>query len=288
MNMRYRFPLLALWLAIFVPACAQSPGRVEVAPTPVSPAGLVTRDASEPTSPPATTSTLPASGVTPPEAAAATTAAGTDEYAAAREAMVREAMSERDIVDEAVLKAMRTVPRHEFVPADYLSEAYANHPLPIGHGQTISQPYVVALMTQAVRLEAGDRVLEIGTGSGYQAAVLAEIVDQVFTVEIIGPLADGAAKVLARLGYENVTVRHADGYFGWQAEAPFDAIVVTAAPDHIPQPLVQQLKIGGRMIIPVGPVGGYQTLWLLTKGSAGEIRTEDLGGVSFVPLQRQP
>ena len=201
--------------------------------------------------------------------------------------MVRERMSERDIVDEAVLEAMRTVPRHEFVPADYLSDAYADHPLPIGHGQTISQPYVVALMTQAVRLEADDRVLEIGTGSGYQAAVLAEVVDQVFSVEIIGPLADGAATVLTRLGYENVTVQHADGYFGWEAEAPFDAIVVTAAPDHIPQPLVQQLKIGGRMIIPVGPVGGYQTLWLLTKVSADEVRTEDLGGVRFVPLRRQ-
>jgi protein-L-isoaspartate(D-aspartate) O-methyltransferase len=142
-------------------------------------------------------------------------------------------------------------------------------------------------MTQAVGLDADDRVLEIGTGSGYQAAILAEIVDEVFTVEIIGPLAEGSATVLARLGYDTVTAQHADGYFGWEAEAPFDAIVVTAAPDHIPQPLVQQLKVGGRMVIPVGPVGGYQTLWLVTKVSAEEVRTEDLGGVRFVPLRRQ-
>ena len=285
--MQYKFPWLALWLIIFVPACAQSPDRIDVAPAPGSPTRAVTQVASEPTAPPATTSPTPATGATLPAAVAASTVTGTDEYAAAREAMVREAIGARDIVDEAVLTAMRTVPRHEFVPADYLSEAYADHPLPIGHGQTISQPYVVALMTQAVGLKPDDRVLEIGTGSGYQAAVLAEIVDEVFSVEIIGPLADGAATVFARLGYENVTTQHADGYFGWQAEAPFDAIVVTAAPDHIPQPLVQQLKVGGRMIIPVGPVGGYQTLWLVTKVSADEVRTEDLGGVRFVPLRRE-
>jgi protein-L-isoaspartate(D-aspartate) O-methyltransferase len=136
-------------------------------------------------------------------------------------------------------------------------------------------------------VQADDRVLEIGTGSGYQAAVLATLVDHVYSVEIIGALADSAHERLARLGYNNVTVRHADGYFGWAEEAPFDAILVTAAPDHIPQPLVQQLKIGGRMIIPVGPVGSYQTLWMATRVSDTEVRTQDLGGVSFVPLTRE-
>ena len=191
------------------------------------------------------------------------------------------------ITDKAVIDAMRAVPRHEFVPTDYLAKAYENHPLPIGHGQTISQPAVVALMTEAAGVTAGERVLEIGTGSGYQAAVLAELVDHVYTVEIIGPLAESARERLTRLRYDNVTVRHADGYFGWNEEAPFDAILVTAAPDHIPQPLVQQLKIGGRMVIPVGPVGGYQTLWLVTRATADEVRTENLGHVRFVPLKRE-
>jgi protein-L-isoaspartate(D-aspartate) O-methyltransferase len=132
-----------------------------------------------------------------------------------------------------------------------------------------------------------DEVLEIGTGSGYQAAVLAELVGHVYTIEIIGPLAERAEGTLTRLGYDNVTVRHADGYFGWEEQAPFDAIIVTAAPDHIPQPLVDQLKIDGRMIIPVGPVGGFQTLWLVTRISADEVQTENLGGVRFVPLTRE-
>jgi protein-L-isoaspartate(D-aspartate) O-methyltransferase len=181
---------------------------------------------------------------------------------------------------------MRNVPRHEFVPSEYLDQAYDNHPLPIGHGQTISQPYIVALMTQAAQVQAGDRVLEVGTGSGYQAAVAATLAEHVYSVEIIGALANSAGKRLQRLGYDNVSVQHADGYFGWQDHAPFDAILVTAAPDHIPQPLVQQLKSGGRMVIPVGPVGGYQTLWLVTRDDAGEVHTEDLGAVSFVPLTR--
>ena len=210
-----------------------------------------------------------------------------DAYAAAREAMVQQGVIGWGITNTTVIEAMRAVPRHEFVPADYLSQAYENHPLPIGHGQTISQPYIVALMTEAAGVTAGDRVLEIGTGSGYQAAVLAELADQVYTVEIIGALAESARDRLERLGYENVAVRQADGYFGWEEEAPFDAIVVTAAPDHIPQPLVEQLKIGGRMVIPVGPVGGYQTLWLVTRTSEGDVRTRDLGGVSFVPFTRE-
>jgi protein-L-isoaspartate(D-aspartate) O-methyltransferase len=182
---------------------------------------------------------------------------------------------------------MGAVPRHEFVRIRDRNRAYGNHPLPLTFGQTISQPYIVALMTESAGVSQGDRVLEIGTGSGYQAAILAQLVDHVYTIEIIEPLADRAEAVLAELGYDNVTVRRADGYFGWQEHAPFDAIVVTAAPDHIPQPLVEQLKIGGRMIIPVGPVGGFQTLWLVTRTSEEDVQTRNLGSVRFVPFTRE-
>ena len=236
---------------------------------------------------------------TPPGEGVATTAAPEEEvardgqeatresFAEQRERMVEAAIIGGGIEDEAVIEAMRTVPRHEFVPDQYLAQAYENHPLPIGHGQTISQPYIVALMTEAADIEAGDKVLEVGTGSGYQAAVLAVLADHVYTIEIIGPLKERAEAALAQAGLENVTVRHGDGYFGWPEEAPFDAIVVTAAPDHVPQPLVEQLATGGHMLIPVGPVGGYQTLWRVTKESDGEVSTEDLGGVRFVPLTRE-
>ncbi len=207
-------------------------------------------------------------------------------YAAERAEMVTEGIVGWGIEDQAVIAALGRVPRHEFVPADFLSQAYDNHPLPIGYGQTISQPYIVALMTEAVSPDRDDKVLEIGTGSGYQAAVLAELVNHVYSIEIIDPLAERAQETLSRLGYDNVTTRIADGYFGWETHAPFDAIVVTAAPDHIPQPLVKQLKIGGRMVIPVGPVGGFQTLWLITREGEEEVVTENLGGVSFVPLTR--
>ncbi|KAA3656769.1 MAG: protein-L-isoaspartate(D-aspartate) O-methyltransferase, partial [Chloroflexi bacterium] len=185
------------------------------------------------------------------------------------------------------IEAMTTVPRHEFVPENVLPLAYENHPLPIGYGQTISQPYIVALMTQEAQVGIEDTVLEVGTGSGYQAAVLAELVKHVYTIEIIGALAERAQGDLETAGYDNVTVRHADGYFGWEELAPFDAIVVTAAPDHIPQPLVAQLKVGGHLIIPVGPVGGFQTLWRVTRVSDGEVQTTNLGGVRFVPLTRE-
>lgn len=221
------------------------------------------------------------------EATSLPTPAIVDEYADQREQMVQDGVIGWGVEDPAVIKAMRAVPRHEFVPEEFLSQAYENHPLPIGYGQTISQPYIVALMSQAAGVSAGDNVLEIGTGSGYQAAVLAELVDQVYSIEIISPLAERSTDTLARLGYDNVTTRQADGYFGWEEYAPFDAIVVTAAPDHIPQPLVQQLKIGGRMIIPVGPVGGFQKLWLVTRESEDEVRTVDLGGVRFVPFTRE-
>jgi len=209
-----------------------------------------------------------------------------DPFAAIRAEMVQTGIIDWGVEDETVIAAMLAVPRHEFVPEEYQAQAYENHPLPIGFGQTISQPYIVAKMTEAIDVEPGDKVLEIGTGSGYQAAVLAEVVDHVYTVEIIGDLLEIARQSHERAGYDNITSRHADGYFGWEEEAPFDAIIVTAAPDHVPIPLVQQLKIGGRMIIPVGPVGGFQRLWLVTRVSEDEVRTNDLGGVTFVPLTR--
>jgi protein-L-isoaspartate(D-aspartate) O-methyltransferase len=210
-----------------------------------------------------------------------------DSYAAARATLVAQGIVGLGIEDPAVIQAMGRVPRHMFVPAEYLDQAYENHPLPIGYGQTISQPYVVALMTQEAGIKPGDRVLEIGTGSGYQAAVLADLGASVYSMEIIGPLADSAAERLASLGYANVHVRHADGYNGWPEEAPFDAIVVTAAPDHVPQPLLAQLKIGGNLVIPVGPVGGYQELWRIHRTGEDKYESFSLGGVRFVPLLRQ-
>lgn len=203
-----------------------------------------------------------------------------------RRLMVETGVLAWGVEDPAVLEAMETVPRHEFVPVGYLSMAYENHPLPIGYGQTISQPYIVALMTQELNVEAGDRVLEIGTGSGYQAAVLAELGLEVYTIEIIEPLAQQATERLPRLGYDGVQVRHADGYYGWPEMAPFDAIIVTAAPDHVPQPLLEQLKVGAVMVIPVGPVGGYQELWRILRTGETTVQTTSLGGVSFVPFTR--
>jgi protein-L-isoaspartate(D-aspartate) O-methyltransferase len=188
------------------------------------------------------------------------------------------------ITDPATLEAMRRVPRHEFVPQEQRRPAYRNQPLAIGHGQTISQPYIVAYMTEALDLQASDRVLEIGAGSGYQAAVLAEIVDQVYTVEIIEPLATSARERLRRLGYDNVTVRQGDGYYGWPEHAPFDAIIVTAAAGHIPRPLLEQLKPGGRLVIPIGPVYAVQSLVLARRDDDGEVRTQQLLPVRFVPM----
>lgn len=201
-----------------------------------------------------------------------------------RREMVRRHIAGADISQEDVLEAMRAVPRHEFVPSRHTGSAYANRPLPIGHGQTISQPYIVGYMTEGLDLDGDDRVLEVGTGSGYQAAVLAEIVSEVYTIEIIEPLARSARSRLERLGYDNVTVRQGDGYFGWESEAPFDAIIVTAAAGHIPSPLVSQLASGGRMMIPVGPVYAVQNLILVTKDAEGEVTTEQLLPVRFVPM----
>lgn len=187
-------------------------------------------------------------------------------------------------LDPKVLQALNEVKRHEFVPERLRSDAYRNHPLPIGHGQTISQPYIVALMTDLVEAEPGDGVLEVGTGSGYQAAVLAKLVRQVYSIEIIEPLARQAEERLRRLGYDNVVTRLGDGYFGWEEHAPFDAIVVTAAASHVPPPLVQQLKPGGRMVIPVGGRFTVQYLLLVEKDDNGEVITRQITPVRFVPL----
>jgi protein-L-isoaspartate(D-aspartate) O-methyltransferase len=188
--------------------------------------------------------------------------------------------------DPVVLKAMRSVPRHRFVPASMRSEAYADTPLPIGHGQTISQPYIVAEMTRQLELTPTSRVLEIGTGSGYQAAVLAAVTPHVFSVEIIGALAERALLDLREAGCGSVQVRHADGHGGWPEEAPFDAIVVTCAASQIPPPLVRQLAPDGRMVIPVGPPFAVQDLMLVTRDADGTVRSRSLMAVRFVPLVR--
>lgn len=214
------------------------------------------------------------------------TFAANDAYAKARERMVKDQIEARDVRDPAVLAAMRAVPRHEFVPATRIGDAHRDGPLPIGHGQTISQPYIVASMTEELALEPGDRVLEVGTGSGYQAAVLAEITPHVYSIEIVEPLASAATKRLQRLGYETVQTRHGDGWFGWPQAAPFDAIVVTAAPSQIPPSLVKQLKLGGRLVIPVGPQFATQTLVVVTKQPDGRVHTRSLYAVRFVPFTR--
>ena len=187
-------------------------------------------------------------------------------------------------LDEDVMASLGTVERHEFVPAKLKSVAYENRPLPIGHGQTISQPYIVALMTDLIKLDADDVVLEVGTGSGYQAAILAKLVKHVYSIEIIEALADESAARLKRLGYDNVTTTLADGYYGWEAHAPFDAIIVTAAASHVPPPLVQQLAPGGRMIIPIGGRFMTQQLLLLEKTDDDEVITRQVAAVRFVPL----
>lgn len=206
-----------------------------------------------------------------------------DPYAQKRQVMVENDIRARGIKDKKVLEVMGRIPRHLFVDEHLRNRAYADYPLPIGEGQTISQPYVVALMTEALRLKPTDRVLEIGTGSGYQAAVLAEIVQEVYTIEIRKGLAEKAEKKLKELGYKNIKVKYADGYFGWEEYAPFDAIMITAAANHIPPPLVKQLKEGGRLILPLGSTVYYQMLTLATK-KKGELNVEQMGPVAFVPM----
>ncbi len=254
-------PLLVLILS--VPACV-----FELTPSPERSA------VSEPSSTPV-----------PSPSSASVPTPTSDAMANARRRMVEKQMRTRDITDERVLAAMESVPRHEFVLPEMRDQAYNDHPLPIGYGQTISQPYIVALMTQMLGLESGDKVLEIGTGSGYQAAVLAELTEQVYTIEIIPELSERARIDLDRLGYDYVVSKQADGYWGWEEHAPFDAIIVTAAPDHIPQPLLYQLADGGHMVIPVGPPGGYQSLWVISR-EGDEFQTFNWGGVRFVPLTR--
>ena len=207
-----------------------------------------------------------------------------DAPTAARLAMVEEQLVRHGITDSATLRAMRTVPRHLFVPDDRRALAYANRPLPIGNDQTISQPFIVAYMTAQLHLTPRSRVLEVGTGSGYQAAVLAEIAAEVYTIEIVVPLADSAAARLARLGYGRVHTRTGDGYLGWPEAAPFDAIIVTAAADSVPPPLVAQLRPGGRMVIPVGTAGTVQMLTLIEKAADGRTAKRSLLPVRFVPL----
>lgn len=211
----------------------------------------------------------------------------TTHFEQARERMVELTIENRGVEDEDVLESMRTVPRHLFVPENRRAFAYSDEPLPIGFGQTISQPYIVAWMTELLELQPGDKVLEIGTGSGYQAAVLAELgFVEVYSIEIIPELAARAEETLDELGYEDLHLKQGDGYFGWEEHAPFDAIIVTAAPDHLPQPLANQLREGGRIVIPIGPVGGFQTLWKFVKED-GELTAYNMGGVRFVPLTRE-
>lgn len=204
--------------------------------------------------------------------------------ASQRSDMVRTQIAAREVSNQAVLAALERVPRHRFVPENRRSRAYEDSPLPIGHGQTISQPYIVALMTEQLRLQDDDRVLEIGAGSGYQAAILAELVREVVTIEIVEPLARQSAALFDELGYRNITAVVGDGYYGWEERAPYDAIIVTAGARQIPPPLMAQLKPGGRMVIPVGETTWTQHLLLVEKDEEGESRTENLMPVRFVPL----
>ncbi|HEX2642082.1 MAG TPA: protein-L-isoaspartate(D-aspartate) O-methyltransferase [Thermoanaerobaculia bacterium] len=208
-----------------------------------------------------------------------------DLFSAARKRMVEEQIRDRGIVQAGVLAAMESVPRHLFVPAEERARAYDDQPLPIGHGQTISQPYIVALMTSLLELDSNDRVLEIGTGSGYQAAVLSRLAGEVYSIEILKPLGERAKQSLARQGYSNVQVRIGDGYKGWPSAAPFDAIILTAAPPRIPDPLVEQLKVGGKMVLPVGDT--WQDLLVLTKRPDGSFEKRKVLPVRFVPMTGQ-
>jgi protein-L-isoaspartate(D-aspartate) O-methyltransferase len=222
-----------------------------------------------------------------PAAPGTPTAVSSQEEEAFRQArleLVEKYIEGAGIMNEDVLRAMHAVPRHKFVPSDYLDQAYEDHPLPIGHGQTISQPYIVAWMTELLALQPGEKVLEIGTGSGYQAAILAELgYVEVFSIEIVPELAENAATLLQGLGYSKLQIKQGDGYYGWPEYAPFDAIIVTAAPDHLPAPLAEQLGEGGRLVIPIGPPGAYQSLWKFVK-EHGELKAYNMGGVAFVPF----
>ena len=205
-----------------------------------------------------------------------------DSFVRVRAQMVRQQLERRDIQNKRVLAAMENVPRHRFVPGDLQRVAYQDSPLPIGNGQTISQPYIVALMTQLVDPQPDSKVLDVGTGSGYQAAILGELADEVYSIEIVEPLAVSAKRRLGELGYKNITVRHGDGYAGWESESPFDVIVVAAAPDHIPPALIEQLAPGGRLVIPVGD--RLQSLMLVQKQQDGTVTRTNVAPVAFVPM----
>ena len=207
-----------------------------------------------------------------------------DSFKKARLEMVQNQLEARDITDPEVLRIMSTVPRHLFVPQKIQSRAYEDHPLPIGEGQTISQPYIVALMTQILGIQTGETILEIGTGSGYQAAVLSELTNNVYTIEIRPGLGLEAERRLKNLNYTEIHVKQADGYFGWPEVAPFDAIIITAAANHIPPPLIKQLKPGGRMILPLGSTTFFQTLTLIKKTKDGKLDVEHITTVAFVPM----
>lgn len=209
---------------------------------------------------------------------------GADDPAQGRRLMVEQQIIARGVRDARVLDAMRAVPRHEFVPEGLIEDAYGDYPLPIGHGQTISQPYIVALMSELLRIQPGQKVLEIGTGSGYQAAILAHITTNVFTIEIVKELSDEARDRLAKFGFPPERVICGDGYLGLPSEAPFDGIMVTAAPDHVPKPLIEQLKAGGRLVIPVGETFGHQELKLFEKRHDGTLSESSIIPVRFVPL----
>lgn len=241
-----------------------------------APLPVVTEVGPQSTDAPTTLTSPPASTTAPPPI---------DVYNESRLNMVERQLEAREIDNGTVLEAMRTVPRHLFVPDDVVDQAYNDYALPIGYGQTISQPYIVGLMSQALDVGPGDKVLEIGTGSGYQAAVLAAMGCEVYTMEIIPELANRAQRTLSDLGFE-ATVANADGYHGWMEHAPFDGIIVTAAPDHVPQPLVEQLGPGAALVIPVGPIGAVQTMWRFTVGEDALVTGENLGGVMFVPFTR--
>jgi protein-L-isoaspartate(D-aspartate) O-methyltransferase len=204
-------------------------------------------------------------------------------FEALRKKMVRDQLADRGIADTRVLGAMETVPRHAFVPPDKIGLAYSDRPIPLGEGQRMQQPYIVALMSEALQLKGGEQVLEIGTGSGYQAAILATLAEKVYSIEIIENRAMLARQRLAKLGFDNVRIEIGDGYRGWQAYSPFDAIIVTAAPDHVPEPLVDQLRTNGRMVIPVGKY--FQELRVLTKNRDGTISEERIIPVKFGPME---
>ena len=204
-----------------------------------------------------------------------------------RKLMIKNQLQSRGIRDDAVLEVMRSVERHNFVPENYRDRAYSDGPLPIGHGQTISQPYIVAFMTEQLQVSSQHKVLEIGTGSGYQAAILGELAKHVFTIEIIPELAEGAKNILNHLSYKNITVRAGDGYKGWPEESPFERIMVTAAPTEIPQTLIDQLAPGGRMILPVGAQFLVQYLWVIEKDDQGTVTKEKILPVRFVPMVKE-